>query len=117
MTRTSQLLTFAVFALITGSITAMNAGERKVYPYCPEPWCRPLEKMPCGCPDDYCAKQIPCTRPLWCGTCDNYCSKCLPCTKPVNCGTCDTYCRKKGPIRFETCLPPWYTCGPRDCGP
>ncbi len=63
--------------------------------------------------DDYCPKQIPCTRPLSGKQCDDYCSKRIPCTQPLSVRQCDDYCSKTLPrvcckkrVCFTHCVSP-----------
>jgi hypothetical protein len=77
------------------------------------PWSWYPSLKPCpGCPDDYCAKPMPCTSPVKCCGPDDYCAKPMPCTSPVKCCGPDDYCPKPMPIVPRCCYPPWYNCGP-----
>jgi hypothetical protein len=64
--------------------------------------CTRCAYLPCGCPDDYCPKPLPCVPCLKLGgVADDYCPKpwpCIPCWRP--CGVADDYCTKPLP-----CLP------------
>ena len=65
------------------------------------------------CPDNYCAKPLPClTPPGPCRCRDNYCAKPLPCLRgPGPCCCNDTYCRKPLPCLCWPRLPVNYSCG------
>jgi hypothetical protein len=71
--------------------------------------CKPWRLDCCFCPDDYCAKLMPCPcKPLL--RCDDYCAKQMPCPcKP--CFTCDDYGPKPMPCPGPLCFP-WYRCCP-----
>jgi len=68
-----------------------------------------------NCPNDYCAKPMPCATPLrFCGP-NDYCAKPMPCETPKRyCGP-DDYCRKPCNIWLPPCDPAWYTCGTGGC--
>jgi len=66
----------------------------------------------CWCPDDYCAKSLPCVPPNLQGCCDDYCAKSLPCVPPNLQGCCDDYCPRTCPLWLGSLCAPWYRCGP-----
>ena len=68
----------------------------------------------CWCPNDYCAKALPCPPPCVHGCCDDYCAKSLPCPPPWVKGCCDDYCPRCCPLWLGKLCEPWYRCGPPD---
>jgi hypothetical protein len=75
------------------------------------PWCPRLRPC-CGCPDDYCPKSMPLTRPFLPCEPDDYCRKKMPLTPCWDKYGPDDYCPKECPPIPKLCWPPWYTCGP-----
>src|SRR5271157_5175564 len=93
--RLSELMRFTTALCLGGSLLLQIAAASEPCSF----WCWCSRPRCPACPDDYCAKPLPCTCPLkWCGP-DDYCAKPLPCVAP--------------------CYPSWYSCGPSQpcCGP
>jgi hypothetical protein len=78
-------------------------------------WFSALKPCP-SCPDDYCAKKLPCVAPVTCRGPDDYCCKPLPGVCPVKCCGKDDYCPKPCPVVPRCCYPPWYICVPAQGG-
>jgi hypothetical protein len=99
--------------LAIGSVSRSTvAGE----PSCWHWFAPPYTGCPCPCcPDDYCAKPLPCMTPLKCCGPNDYCCKPLPCMTPLKyCGPND-YCCKPYPVMLPLCTSS-FTCGPPPCG-
>jgi hypothetical protein len=86
-------------------------GCRWAFPKLCEQW----HQRCCWCPDDYCAKPLPCVPPNAKGCVDDYCRKPLPCVPPNAKGCVDDYCPRTCPLFLGRLCEPWYTCGP-PCG-
>ncbi|MFO0808222.1 MAG: hypothetical protein U0746_06335 [Gemmataceae bacterium] len=88
-----------------------HAGE----PWWLPKWCERWTQHPCGCPDDYCGKPMPCVRPVPNGCVDDYCRKPLPpYIVPTVCACPDNYCPKACPLLIGRPCGPWYKCCPTD---
>ena len=74
-------------------------------------WYPSLKPCPC-CPDDYCAKVLPCVAPVRDHGPDDYCPKPLPGVCPVKCCGKDDYCPKPCPSVPRCYYPPWMVCVP-----
>jgi hypothetical protein len=112
----------AISLFIVCSTYALAGDPRPLFDGCQ--WTLPClraqwDQRQCWCPDDYCAKCLPCVPANRQGCVDEYCRKTLPCVPANPKGCADDYCPKKCPPCLGSLCQPWYTCGPPEnpCGP